>query len=445
VRRVRGDQRVGGRPRWAAVTSGVAAAVAVTGFSGLGLPGGGAGAATVRSTGPACQQPAQVTPSAAASTTGITSKSVTVGNVSIVSGPVPGLFQGAPVGVQAYFAYINSKGGVNGRKLSVDTYDDAFSGQQNGTYTQQAVSKDFALVGNFSLFDGYGCKVLAQNPAVPDVSVTIDPGTNSLPNDFSAQPLAAGANLGPLQYLKKHYPKATKVGSLVSDVASAKAQWVGRAAAFRSVGYSITYVRYIGPFESNFTTDIINMRRAGVNAVDLTSLDWQVGADIIQNMTQQGWRPTVIVSGGPVYADQFIKTAGGPSATNGIYLGQVQSLYLGQDAKTIPAVNAFRTWVKRVNPAWTPDLFTLYGWTSGQLFVQALAAAGKNPTRGSVLNQLAKITSFNASGLQAASNPAKKLPPTCYLLGRIVNGNYQRVDDPPNGAFRCDSTFFYGS
>ena len=37
-------------------------------------------------------------------TTGITAKSVTVGNVSIISGPVPGLFEGAPTGVKAYFA-----------------------------------------------------------------------------------------------------------------------------------------------------------------------------------------------------------------------------------------------------------------------------------------------------------------------------------------------------
>jgi len=95
-------------------------------------------------------------------------------NISILSGPVPGLFQGAPYGVEAYFDYINSKGGVNGRQLKVDSYDDAFSGQSNESETTTAVGKDFALVGNFSLFDSYGCKVLAANPAVADVSVTLD-------------------------------------------------------------------------------------------------------------------------------------------------------------------------------------------------------------------------------------------------------------------------------
>jgi len=85
-------------------------------------------------------------------------------------------------------------------------------------------------------------------------------------------------------------------------------------------------------------------------------------------------------------------------------------------------------------PGFTPDLYTLYGWASAQLFVQALQAAGKNPTRGELLSQLQKITSFSASNLIGSSNPAKKLPPNCYIMAKIVNGKYQRVDDRPTVA-----------
>ena len=58
------------------------------------------------------------------------------------------------------------------------------------------------------------------------------------------------------------------------------------------------------PLELGFTTDIVSM---GPNALDLTALDWQVAAIIIQDATQQGWHPKLILLGGPVYADQFIK------------------------------------------------------------------------------------------------------------------------------------------
>lgn len=391
--------------------------------------------------GPPCQTPATMSPAMADATTGVTATSVTVGNISTVGGPVPGLFQGAAIGVEAYFASVNASGGVNGRTLKVHSYDDAFNSQQNQAETAQAVAGDFALVGDFSLLDSYGCKTLAANPAMADVSVTLDPGTNNLPNVFSAQPLAQGWNLGLLDYFKTHYPKDTTVGTLVSNTATAIAQWKGQQAALVHAGYKIGYVRDISPLESNFTTDVINMRNAGVNAVVLSAMDWQVAAILVQDMAQQGWRPPLIFSSGPVYADQFIGHAGGASVANGIWTAQAQALYLGQDAKVVPSVGTFLSWVKKVNPSWTPDLFTLYGWASAELFVQALRAAGSHPTRGALLAQLKKITSFDAGGLLAPTDPAAKQPSNCYLLARIEGGTFQRVADPPGGGFRC-ATFY---
>ena len=115
--------------------------------------------------GSSCQAAATATSSQLNSTTGITKSTVTVGNISIISGPVPGLFQGAAYGAQSYFAYLNSKGGVNGRKIQLKSYDDAFSGTQNQSEAQTSVGSNFANVGSFSLFDNYSCNVLAQNPA----------------------------------------------------------------------------------------------------------------------------------------------------------------------------------------------------------------------------------------------------------------------------------------
>jgi ABC-type branched-subunit amino acid transport system substrate-binding protein len=409
------------------------------------LGAGPAGAAPAINTSTTCPSPSKLTPAEAASTTGVTKNSVTVGNVSIVSGPVPGLFEGASIGTKAYFDYINStKGGVNGRKLAVNGTDDAFSGETNRTETQDAVASDFGLVGSFSLFDSYGCKALAQNPGVPDVSVTLDPVTNALPNVFSAQPLAVGSGLGPLQYYKKHFPKDTTVGTIVSNVQTSLDQWAGQKAALEHQGYHVAYVRDVGPTETDFTTDVISMRNDHVNAVDLTAVDWQVGAEFVQNAAAQGWHPGLIFSAGPIYADQFVSHAGGPAATNGIQIGQGQALYLGQDANTIPADKLFLSYVKKVSPSWTPDLFTLYGWASGALFVQALQAAGPNPTRGSVLAQLKKITSFNASGLIAPANPAQKKPASCYVMMQIKNGNYVRTQ-PAKSGFSCDSTYFYAN
>ena len=389
-----------------------------------------------------CPVTASATAAQNASTTGVTNSSVTVGNVSIVTGPVPGLFQGASIGTKAYFAYVNkTKGGVFGRKLVVDAKDDAFSGQQNETETQDAMSSDFALVGSFSLFDGYGCKVLASDPAVPDVSVTLDPNAGALPNDFSADPTVGGSSLGPWQYYKRHFPKDMNVGVIVSDVQSAKEQLAGQMAAAEHLGYKQSYIDYINPLQRDFTTDVINMRNKGVNAVDLTGVDWQDAAIFVQNAATQNWHPGLIFSGGPVYADQFVSHAGGPAVTNGIMIGQSFPLYLGEDASQLPADKAFLKYVKQVNPAWTPDLYTLFGWASGQLFVQALQAAGPHPTRGAVIAQLKKITSFDASGMVSPTNPAAKKPSGCFMMATLKNGKFVRV--LPKTGYDCNTTYFY--
>jgi hypothetical protein len=208
------------------------------------------------------------------------------------------------------------------------------------------------------------------------------------------------------------------------------------------VGYKIVYVRDVGPLESDFTTDVINMRKDHVTAVDLSALDWQVAAIFMQNAAAQNWHPGLIFSFGPVYADQFIAHAGGAAVTDGIQVGQAQSLYLGQDAAHLPADRAFIKYVKAVNPSWTPDFYTLFGWTSAALFVQALQAIGANPTRGALLNQLKKVTSFDAGGLLGPVNPAQKKPTNCFVTLQIKNGQYQRVD-PKTKGFDCSSSFYY--
>ena len=413
------------------------------------VPAAGASAATAPPRLTPCATPAAVTPAAEASTTGITPTSVTVGNVSVLSGPIPGLFAGAPVGVKAYFDYVNSQGGVDGRKLSVTSYDTGFSGEQNEAETAQAAASDFAMVGSFSLFDGYGCKYLAQNPAVPDVSVSLEPTTNALASVFSADPTQTGWELGPWAYFKAHYPKAIhSVGAMVGNATVGKQHWEGIEGAMEDEGYHISDVAVTTPLATDFTSQILTMKADHVQLLDMTAEPVTDDALIIKDMDEQNWHPMLVVSGGPAYDSTFVSQSGGAAAvdsaaTDGVWLDSAQSLYLGQDAAAIPAVKTFDHWVQVSDPGFKTDLYTLFGWASAQLFTQALRAAGRHPTRGKVLAALKQITTFNASGLLAPADPAAKLPPSCYIMAKVVGGQFQRVDDPPDGGFRCDAPYFY--
>ena len=50
----------------------------------------------------------------------------------------------------------------------------------------------------------------------------------------------------------------------------------------------------------------------------------------------------------------------------------------------------------------------MYGWLSAELFAQGLKNAGVNPTRGSLLKALGKITTFTGGNLTAPTDPAAK-------------------------------------
>lgn len=375
--------------------------------------------------------------------TGITADSVTVGNVSTLS--LGGLFKGADVGTQAYADYVNSTGGVNGRKIKVDGADDQFSGATNKQATQNAINNDFALVGSFSLEDSYGGSLLAANPGMPNISNVLDTTTGSLPNVYSAVPLNGGWQEGPLQYFKKKFPTDVKaVGAMIASLPSAQTDWNGEKYVMEKVGYKIAYTANYGVTQTDFTPNVIAMKNAGVKILFVDSMAETYAAALLKNLVQQNFHP-VVVLGAATYTPKLVPDSGGPSAVNGSYFEMATTLYQGQDAAQVPSVATFLHWVDQASPGFAPDLFTLYGWLSAQLFTQALRAAGPNPSRGSLLAQLGKITSFDGDHIIGPNNPAAKTVGNCYIIGQVVAGDFARLDDPPvsgsTHGFRCDYSY----
>ncbi len=378
---------------------------------------------------------ARTSASPGSETTGVTPTTITVGNVSILSGPVPGLFEGAPYGAQAFFAYQNSIGGVDGRKIVLKSGDDGFSCSNNESITASQAAQVFAFVGSFSLYDNCGAKVFQDNPDLADVSEALSSTAGNLPNNFSPQPIANSWRTGPLNWYKQHYPNAVKhVGALISNVSSAVTNWDNWEAAATHLGYHVSYVREVGPLETDFTSDILRMRDAGVQFVQQFTDIQQIG-DFLNAAHQQGWHPQVITSAGQLYDNSLFKTAN-PGAANGAFNDQTQALYLGQDSGKVPEVALFLKWLNKTHPGFSPDIYTVFGWTSARLFTQALQAAGTSPTRSSLMTALRSIHTFSSNGMLAPSDPAAKKPPTCWLMVGVRDNQFYRVT--PSNGFVCN-------
>jgi phosphate transport system substrate-binding protein len=369
---------------------------------------------------------------------GVSGGGISVGNVSTLGGPQPGLMAGAVAGTAAFFAYQNSLGGVYGRGLNVVSIDDGFDPGRNQSGYAGLVGKVFGFVGSSSAVDDGGAQVLSQHPEIPDVSEAESRARFSVPNNFSVAPFAPGWPLGPLNYYKAKFGSTVvqHMAIFAVDNQAAKDAMAGEQAAAQSIGYQFVYSRIIEPTESpsGFQMDVVNMKQHGVQGIMMLTDVTQM-ATMASLMQQQGFHPPLANWGPAAYDPAFLN-----GHTDGATLAQPLALFGGEDSGN-PEVQLFLHWLKQVAPNQRPDIFAAYGWESARLFVQALGAAGPRPTQDAVMAQLKATDNFDGNGMLAPAGPASKRPPTCFVTMTISNNGFVRAD-PPSG-FICDQGGYF--
>jgi ABC-type branched-subunit amino acid transport system substrate-binding protein len=364
----------------------------------------------------------------------VTPTTITFGNVSTLSGPVPGLFVGASHGAQAFVNYVNSQGGICGRKLALKSVDDNLDPGQNASQVDGLTPQVFGFLGSFSIVDEGGAPSM-QKSGVPDVGEGLSTERNNLPNSFSPQPNAGGWALGALNYFKQKFGPSVIQNSaiFIQNAQTAQAQGLAEKAAAESAGYRfVMQETAIEATQTDFSGEIAVMKSKGVKALFFAGTAEAMG-QMASQMYNAGFSVPLANWGANAYDPNFLKIAG-PGA-EGAILNQALALYAGEDSN-IPQVGLFDQWFKRSFPGSTPDVFTAYGWLSGMLWVQALNAAGA-PTRAGVLKALTGITSFEGGGMVAQDGPGIKTAPTCYLLIDIKGGKFSRDPADPATGYRC--------
>ena len=91
---------------------------------------------------------------------GVTPTTILIGGTAPLSGEAAAFGAVAP-GAKAYFDYVNSRGGVHGRKIEYRYYDDAYNAAQTVQLTRRLVEEDRV----FAVFNAVGT---ANNLAIRD-------------------------------------------------------------------------------------------------------------------------------------------------------------------------------------------------------------------------------------------------------------------------------------
>ena len=382
---------------------------------------------------PAGQQPAAAGTCAkgGAGDTGATAGEITIGNVSTISGPVPGLGQTAQNGVKAYVAYINSKGGVCGRKLKLVTSDDRLDTGTNRAETQRMSKSVFAMVGGFSVVDDGGASVLAGTN-VPDVGLALTNQRKSLPNNFSTNPLSPGAKSNGTANMMRHFKEkygVTKGAIIYAAQSTSREGGLAYEPDMAEAGIKTVLKAEVAITQTDYTGVATQIKNSGAELV-ITTLEVGGMAKLAQALKTQNYVPKVPFYGGQAYSKKFLEQAG--AAAEGTTLGVTYSIM--EDAPMNPAVATFQQWYNRVAPGADIDLFAIQSWAATDLLVKALNKAGA-PNRDKVLAALKTETAFTADGLVAPINPPSKQPTKCFMVVAVKGGKWVRQH--PAKGFQC--------
>jgi ABC-type branched-subunit amino acid transport system substrate-binding protein len=402
----------------------------------------GSGKAVVSSTAP-CGTNGNQTPAGGnggATDTGVTATTITVGNIASLSGVAPGLTQSAQQATQAWAAYVNSQGGICGRQIKVQPFDDGNDSGTNFSDATQACSSDFAMVGNASGFDD-GSAQAVNSCSIPtmaaEVSTTAAGGAADI---FGASPgLAHYTQLGPANYIKATYPNAIQHAAMIYlNVPATQFNALKEVAAYESVGFKYVYNTSTTPTNANYAANVQAMQSAGVQYVTEYS-DASSAERLLQSMQQANFAPQVVDWFSEEYSPQFAQQTE-PESNGDLVLISATDAY--EDASSNPEMQLFLSWLNRVAPGAHHDIFGILAWSAGLAFEQAAKAVGPHLTRAGVIAQIKTITNWTGDGIQPPVNIGGKVPSKCFAYFKIESGAFQRVYPTAPNSFDCNSGLF---
>ena len=100
---------------------------------------------------------------------GVTDTTIRIGQSAVFSGPAKDFGVDYRAGIKLYFDRVNKSGGVNGRKLELVTYDDAYDPAKTAINTAKLIDEDrvFALMGFVATGNLVAAMPLADKAGVP--------------------------------------------------------------------------------------------------------------------------------------------------------------------------------------------------------------------------------------------------------------------------------------
>ncbi len=377
---------------------------------------------------------------------GVTADTIKIGSYGPLSGPAAawGVLLHA---MNAYFAHINEKGGIHGRKIEFIYRDDQYNPAKTPAVARELVEKEdvFCIVGGIGTANGRAVADFLETKGVPYITPASGDqfwSEGGKKNIWTAFPkyLTEGAILG--NYAGEKL-EAKKVTVLYQDDDFGKQGLEGVKKGLGDKGKVVAEIS-VQPTDTELGGQVSKIVEAGADVLVLyCGIKQAVAA--VKMLEAQKKKPKILTSfvlGDPM----MFKLAG--DAWNGTISSMATKLPTADD----PSINQYREVLKKHGGGkLTVGNFTLAGMVFATPVTQALELAGKDLTRDKFIAALNKFDEWpgpgphwegDGFGPTITWNDKQRLASNKIFLAEAKDGKWEKLTDwlaPPGGEKDDDS------
>jgi branched-chain amino acid transport system substrate-binding protein len=326
---------------------------------------------------------------------GVSDGQIVIGQTMPYSGPLSA-FGTLGRAQAAYFAMINERGGVNGRKIKLISLDDGYSPPRTVEQTRKLVESEQVLLLFSSLGSPTNVSVLKYLNAkrVPQLFIAAtgmtwgDPG--KYPWTMAFLPSQRTGAAGYVRYVLENKPQA-RIGILYqnddfgNDYLKAVKELLGDNAARMIVSeqaYEFT--------DPTVDSQIVSLKASGAD-VFFNFGSPKFAAQAIRKAYDIGWRPLEFIAYTATSVSAVLQPAGADKA-----VGILSSAYLKDPTdpqwKDDPATRDWVAWMEKYYPQGDrADIYNVYGYAAAQIMVHVLEQCGDNLTRENVMHHAGSL------------------------------------------------------
>ncbi|MGX0966726.1 branched-chain amino acid transport system substrate-binding protein [Bradyrhizobium japonicum] len=296
----------------------------------------------------------------------------------------------------AYFKMINDQGGINGRKINLIQYDDAYSPPKAVEQIRKLVESDevlltFQIIGtpvNAAVQKYLNSKKVPQLFAATGASRFTDSKNFPWTMGFNPNYFVEGRIYG--QYILKEHPNA-KIGVLYQNDDLGKDYLNGLKAGLgdKAAKMIVTEASY-EVSDPTVDSQILKIKDAGADLFFSATTPKQA-AQAIKKIAEMGWHPVQIVDINATSVGAVLKPAG-LDAAKGLISVNYGKEPLDPTWKDDAGLKRYFDFMAKYYPDGDKDSnFNTYGYSTAQLLVHVLKQCGDDLTRENVMKQAASL------------------------------------------------------